>query len=163
MSTPERIAICPGSFDPITLGHEDIIVRALRLADRVGVAIAHSPSQEKRGLFSVEERMEIIREVFSEEPRLQVESFSGLMVDFARKAGATLCVRGLRSGADLDYELPMSRMNSALDSSVETVFLASSPETSFVSASLVREVHGLGGDVSGFVSPAVLERLRKRG
>lgn len=156
------LAICPGSFDPITLGHEDVVRRALRLADRVIVAVAHRASQPKPGLFSVAERLELIRESFREEPRVEAAEFNGLLVEFARRRGAGLLVRGLRAGSDFEYEFQLALMNRELAPEVETAFLAADPRYSFLSASLVREVASLGGDVSGFVSPAVLERLRER-
>jgi pantetheine-phosphate adenylyltransferase len=157
-----RIAICPGSFDPITLGHEDIIHRALRFSDRVIVAVAHRATQAKRGLFSVEERLELIRSVFPDEPRVEAREFQGLLVDFAREAGAQLVVRGLRAVSDFEYEFQMALMNRELSPAMETVFLATDADKSFLSASLVREVASLGGDVSPFVSRPVLERLRER-
>lgn len=159
MSAPDRIAICAGSFDPITLGHEDVVRRALAFADRVIVAVAHKATQQKRGMFTVEERLELIRETFADEPRVEAAEFEGLLVDFARARGAALVVRGLRSVADFEYESQMARMNRALHPGLETLFLASSPETSFVSSTLVREISALGGDVSPFVSPTVLRHL----
>lgn len=161
MSPPGRIAICAGSFDPITLGHEDVVRRALHLADRVVVAVAHRATQAKRGMFTVEERLDLIRETFAGEPRVEAAEFQGLLVDFARRRGASLVVRGLRSVADFEYESQMALMNRALHPGLETVFLPSAPATSFVSSTLVREIASLGGDVSGFVSPPVLRRLRE--
>jgi len=158
-----RIAVCPGSFDPITVRHEDIVRRALRLADRVIVAVAHRSTQAKRGHFEVEERLELIRTVFAEEPRVEAAEFEGLLVDFARDRGATLVVRGLRGVADFEYEFQMAQMNGALHPGLETVFLATAPESSFVSATLVREIASLGGDVSRFVSAPVAARMRERG
>jgi pantetheine-phosphate adenylyltransferase len=158
----ERIAICPGSFDPLTLGHEDIVQRALRLADRVIVAVAYRATQEKRGLFSVEERVELIRSAFAAEPRVEPASFQGLLVDFARERGATLVVRGLRAVADFEYEFQMAQMNRELSPGLETVFMATDASRSYLSATLVREIAQLGGDVSGFVSPPVLRALDAR-
>jgi pantetheine-phosphate adenylyltransferase len=163
MTDSSRTALCPGSFDPVTLGHEDVIRRALGFADRVVVAIAYHATQSKRGLFSVPERLELLRAVFADEPRVEAVEFEGLLVDFADRVGATLVVRGLRGAADFEYEAQMARMNRALRPGIETVFLAAAPERSFVSASLVREVASLGGDVSGFVSPVVLRRIQERG
>jgi pantetheine-phosphate adenylyltransferase len=163
MTDSPRTALCPGSFDPVTLGHEDVIRRALGFADRVIVAIAHHATQSKRGLFSVPERLDLLRAVFADEPRVEAVEFDGLLVDFAGRIGATLVVRGLRGAADFEYEAQMARMNRALRPEIETVFLAAAPERSFVSASLVREVASLGGDVSGFVSPVVLRRIQERG
>lgn len=160
-STP-RIAIYPGSFDPVTLGHEDIARRSLRLADRVIVAVAYSNSQGKSGLFTVEERLEMLREAFEGEDRIECLSFRGLLVDFARACGARVIVRGLRAVSDFEYEFQMAQMNRELMEEVETVFLTPDLGYSFLSASLVREVARLGGDVHNFVSPGVLERLQAR-
>jgi len=158
----QRIAICPGSFDPITLGHEDIIRRGLRFADRIIVAVAHRSTQEKRGLFSVEERVALIRSAFADEPRIQVAEFQGLLVDFARLSGAGLVIRGLRAVSDFEYEFQMALMNRELSPAMETVFLATDADKAFLSASLVREIATLGGDVSRFVSAPVLEALLSR-
>ena len=160
MSEP-RIALCPGSFDPITVGHEDIIRRSLRFADRVVVAVAYRATHVKRGLFPVEERLEMVREVFADEPRVEAASFQGLLVDFARERGASLVVRGLRAVVDFEYEFQMALMNRELSPEMETVFLATDADKAFVSASLVREIASLGGDVAKFVSPPVLRRLRE--
>lgn len=160
--TQPRIAICPGSFDPITLGHEEIIRRSLTFADRILVAVAHRATQTKQGLFSVEERVAMIREVFADEPRVEAVDFTGLLVDFARARGARLIIRGLRAVSDFEYEFQMALMNRELYPDVEAVFLTPNVEYSFLSSSLVREVASLGGDVSRFVSPPVLERLNAR-
>lgn len=162
MTDTARVALCPGSFDPITLGHEDVIRRALGFADRVVVAIAHTATQSKSGLFSVPERVELVRDVFADEPRVEAIEFEGLLVDLADRLGARLVVRGLRGVPDFEYELQMAQMNRALRPSVETVFLAAAAERSFVSSSLVREIARLGGDVSDFVSAPVLRRIRER-
>jgi pantetheine-phosphate adenylyltransferase len=161
MSDP-RIAICPGSFDPITLGHEEIIRRSLSFADHILVAVGHRATQAKQGLFSVEERVELIREVFADEPRVEAVDFTGLLVDFARARGATLIIRGLRAVSDFEYEFQMALMNRELWVHLETVFLTPNVEHSFLSSSLVREVASLGGDVRRFVSPPVLAKLRSR-
>ncbi len=159
MSAPERVAVCPGSFDPVTLGHEDIVRRSLAFADRVIVAVAHSATMAKTGMFTVDERVELIRECFADEPRVEAASFGGLLVDYARQRGARLIVRGVRAVSDYEYELQMARMNRALWEGAETVFLTPAPELSFVSSTLVRQIAALGGDVSPFVSPQVLRRL----
>ena len=161
MTSGARIALFPGAFDPLTLGHEDIVNRTLRFADEVVVAVAHSPSQSKRHLFDVEERLEILREVFVDEPRVRPMEFQGLIVDFAQACGATLLVRGVRSAADFEYETGMARMNRELAPEIDTVYLAAAPRHVFLSASLIREVWGLGGDVSPFVSPRVMRRLEE--
>lgn len=162
MTAEPLLAVCSGSFDPITLGHEDVIRRSLHLADRVLVAVAHRSTHAKAGLFSVEERVDLIREVFADEPRVEVTEFEGLVVELARARGAALIVRGLRTAADFEYEAQMARMNRALAPDVETVFLAASPEHGFLSASLVREVSSMNGDVGAFVSPPVRRRLAER-
>jgi pantetheine-phosphate adenylyltransferase len=162
MSRPERIAVCPGSFDPITRGHEVIIRRALAVADRVVVAVASTASETKRGMFSLPERLGLIAEVFAGEPRVEAASFEGLLVDFARSRAASLIVRGLRGVKDFEYEFQMALMNRELRPEVETVFLAPYAGLSFLSSTLVREIATLGGDVSPFVSEPVLRRLRER-
>ena len=162
MTRASRTAICPGSFDPITAGHEDIIRRSLAFADHVLVAVGHRATQVKQGLFSVEERVAMIDEVFADEPRVEATDFSGLLVDFARQRGATLIVRGLRAVSDFEYEFQMALMNRQLRPETETLFLAPDVEHSFLSASLVREIGALGGNVAPFVSPPVLRRLQQR-
>jgi len=157
-----RIALYPGSFDPVTLGHEDVARRTLRVADRVVVAVAHSASQTRQPAFSVEERLEMLREVFSDEPRISCVSFQGLLVDFAEKIGAGFVVRGLRAVSDFEYEFQMAQMNREMRPGVEFLFLMPDAHLSFLSASLVREVARLGGEVDAFVSPAVLRRLQDR-
>ncbi len=162
--SPERasVAIYPGSFDPITRGHEDIARRALRIADRLIVAVAHSATHTKKGLFSVEERVAMIRDVFADEPRIEATSFEGLLVDFARAQEARVAVRGLRAVSDFEYEFQMAQMNQELWPEFETVFLAPEVDYSFISSSLVRQVASLGGEIGRFVSPAVSEALREK-
>ena len=163
MSRPSPIvALYPGSFDPITRGHEDIVRRGLRVADRIIVAVAHTSTHQKKGLFTVEERVELIREVFAEEERVEATEFTGLLVDFARARGAHLVIRGLRAISDFEYELQMAQMNRELWSEVETIFLVPDVNNSFLSSSLVREVAALRGDVSSFVDAAVLARLEEK-
>lgn len=156
------VAIYPGSFDPITKGHEDLIRRCLNIADTVVVAVAHIATESKQGMFSVQERVELIQAVFGGDERVVVESFQGLMVDFARAKGARLVVRGLRAVSDFEYELQMAQMNRELFPELETVFLAPEVEFSFLSSSLIREISSLGGDVTRFVSEPVLARLMAR-
>lgn len=156
----ERVALYPGSFDPLTNGHLDILSRARRLADRVVVAILENDA--KTPLFSVAERMDMIREIVGDDPATPVRSFSGLLVDFAREAGATLIVRGLRAVSDYEYELQMALMNRRLTPSIETVFLMAKEEYSYVSSRLVKEVARLGGDLSGLVPESVRLRLLAR-
>lgn len=156
------IAIYPGSFDPITRGHEDIARRTLRLADKLIMAVAHTSTQSKNGLFTVEERVDLISEVFQDEERVETMAFEGLLMDFAKAQGARFVIRGLRAVSDFEYELQMAQMNRELWDEVETVFLAPEVDYSFLSSSLVREIGRLGGDVSRFVSPSVLERLGEK-
>jgi len=153
----ERIALYPGSFDPLTNGHLDILSRARRLADRVIVAILEN--DEKVPLFSVAERMQMIQEIVGHDSTISVRSFSGLLVDFAHDAGATLIVRGLRAVSDYEYELQMALMNRRLSPTVETVFLMAKEEFSYVSSRLVKEVARLRGDLKGLVPEAVRQRL----
>jgi pantetheine-phosphate adenylyltransferase len=156
------LAIYPGSFDPVTLGHEDIARRTLRLTDRLLLAVAETATQSKAPLFSVQERVELLEEIFRDDPRVECTSFSGLLMDFARECGAHCIIRGLRAVSDFEYEFQMAQMNRELWSEVETVFLTPDTPYSFLSASLVREVALLGGDVSSFVSPPVLKALRRK-
>jgi pantetheine-phosphate adenylyltransferase len=159
---PERVAIYPGSFDPITYGHEDIVRRGLHFVDRIVVAVAYHATHAKRGLFSIDERIEMIREVFADEPRVEVTAFEGLLVEFARSRDVKLIIRGLRAVSDFEYEFQMALMNRKLLPEIETVFLAPDARHSFLSASLVREVASLGGDVSDFVAPVVRRRLEAK-
>jgi len=156
------VAIYPGSFDPITKGHEDVARRSLRIADRLVVAVARESSQTKGSLFSVEERLEMVQEVFEDDDRIEAVKFEGLLVDLAQEIGAHFVVRGLRAVSDYEYEFEMAQMNRELWSGAETVFLTPNQQYSFLSASLVREVSRLGGDVSRFVSEPVLRRLQRR-
>ena len=163
MTEPQRTAaIYPGSFDPITNGHEDIVHRTLTFCERVIVAVGHRATQPKQGLFDIDERVEMIREVFRDEDRVEVAAFSGLLVDFARERDVRLVVRGLRAVSDFEYEFQMALMNRDLSPRLETLFLAPDTRYSYLSASLVREIASLGGDVSDFVDPLVLERLMEK-
>ena len=155
------VAIYPGSFDPITKGHEDVARRSLRIADRVVVAVAHTASQAKGNLFSVEERLEMVQEVFQDDDRIEGCQFEGLLVDFAREMGSQFVIRGLRAVSDFEFEFQMAQMNRELWSEAETVFLTPDQKYAFLSASQVREVSRLGGDVSRFVSAPVLRRLQR--
>ena len=156
------VAVYPGSFDPVTLGHEDVVRRTLRFCDRLVMGVAATATHPKGSLFPVPERLQMIREVFAGESRVECVSFSGLLVDFARDEGARFIIRGLRAVSDFDYEFQMAQMNRELWDEVETIFLTPEVHYSFLSATLVREVASLGGDVSTFVSPMVLERLQRR-
>jgi pantetheine-phosphate adenylyltransferase len=156
------IAIYPGSFDPLTRGHEDIARRTLRIADHLIIGVAHHATQSKQGLLSVGERVEVIRDVFRDEERVEAVAFQGLLVDFAKARGAHFIIRGLRAVSDFEYEFQMAQMNRELWSEVETLFLAPEVDYSFLSSSLVRQVFSLGGDVSRFVSPQVLSSLQAK-
>ncbi len=158
----EHVAVYPGSFDPLTLGHDDIILRGLRIVDRLIVAVAETATQEKRGLFTLEERVSVISEMYAGEPGVEVVSFSGLLVDFARSRGARLIIRGLRAVSDFEYEFQMALMNRSLWPELDVIFMAPDNRYTFLSASLVREVARLGGDVSEYVPPAVLDRMVER-
>jgi pantetheine-phosphate adenylyltransferase len=158
----KHLAIYPGSFDPLTHGHEDIVRRALRFADRVIVAVAHRRTQHKSGLFDINERVELIRAVFADEPRVEAAEFEGLLVNYAKSRNARIMIRGLRAVSDFEYEFQMALMNRQLWPEIETVFLAPDTRYSYLSASLVREIGSLGGDISDFVSPVVLEHLQKK-
>jgi len=156
-----RKAICPGSFDPVTNGHIDIIGRAAGLFDEVVVGVGVNKSKARARLFTPEERMEMLRDVCAPYPNVSVAGFTGLLTDFCQANGIHAIVKGLRAVSDFDYELQMAQMNSSL-TPVETVFVPTSPEYSFLASSLVKEVAAFGGDVSGLVPPSVLERLTRR-
>jgi len=164
MSLPQRpenvVAIYPGSFDPITNGHLDLIDRGSRLADRLIVAILKNDG--KSGLFSLADRTEMLQEVIQQFPNVEVASFDGLLVDFAAQTGAHIILRGIRAISDYEYELQMALMNRRLRPDVETVFLMASEAHSFISSRLVKEVVSLGGNIAGLVPPSVEQRLRKR-
>lgn len=154
-----RRAACPGSFDPVTNGHIDIISRAALLFDEVVVAVGVNKSKNR--LFTAEERMEMLTEAVRPFPNVTVDGFTGLLTDFCRDRGVVAIVKGLRAVSDFDYELQMAQMNSSL-ADIETVFVPTSPEYSFLASSLVKEVATFGGDVSKLVPPFVLERLTAR-
>lgn len=156
------LALYPGSFDPPTLGHEDIAHRTLRVADRLVVAVAHTATQAKQPAFSLDERLAMLRELFAGDERISCVSFEGLLVDFVRKIGANFVVRGLRAVSDFEYEFQMAQMNREMYPDAEFIFLTPDARLSFLSASLVREVASLGGDVSAFVSEPVLRRMHER-
>src|SRR3954463_16338291 len=155
-----RVAIYAGSFDPITRGHEDLMHRSLEYVDRLPVAVAINST--KTPLFTIEERVALIGEVFRDEPRIEVRSFGGLLVDFAREGGASLLVRGLRAVSDFEYEYQMALMNRHLSPKLETVFMMPSLDTTYISASMVREVARFGGDVHDLVHPKVAAALRAK-
>ena len=151
--------VCPGSFDPVTLGHLDVIGRTAALVEEVVVAVGSNMS--KRAWFTPDERVVMLREACAAWPNVTVTLFDGLLVDFCREAGVSAIAKGLRSAADFDYELPMAQMNAHL-TGVDTLFVPTSARWSFVSSSLVREVAGLGGDVDAFLTGAVAVQVRRR-
>ena len=160
MSREPRVAIYPGSFDPLTNGHVDIITRGARLFDEIVVAVLLNP--EKSPLFTFDERVDIAREVFASLPNVQVDVFEGLLVDYARRRRATAIVRGLRAISDFEYEMQMALMNRRLSGDIETVFMMPAEAYTYVSSRLVKEIHALGGNVSGLVPPVVEARLRDK-
>ena len=155
-----RTAIYPGSFDPPTRGHEDLVRRSLALCDRLIVAVALNSS--KQPLFSVEERLALLQTTLGGEPAVTIEAFDGLLVDFAKKVGAGMVVRGLRAVADFEYEFQMALMNRQLHPQLETVFLVPAVDLTYLSSSLVREVARHGGDVSALVHPEVDAALTRK-
>jgi pantetheine-phosphate adenylyltransferase len=157
---PSHVAIYPGSFDPITNGHLDLIERGSRLAERLIVAVLRN--RDKRPLFSVEERVEMLHEAVARYPNVDVGSFDGLLVDYAAAQGARMILKGIRAVSDYEHEWQMALMNRRLRPEIETVFLMAGEAYSFVSSKLVKEVLSLGGDISGLVPPAVEGRLKKR-
>jgi pantetheine-phosphate adenylyltransferase len=161
LETSERIAVYPGTFDPITMGHLDIISRGLHMFDRIIVAVAKHPQKEP--LFSLEERLTMIRLCFPEqEKRVQIEAVSGLLVDFAYTSGAKVIIRGLRAVSDFEYEFQLALMNRRLEREVETVFLMTGFRWIYISSSIIKDAARHGGDVSGLVPDHVCEKLRER-
>ncbi|MER7081373.1 pantetheine-phosphate adenylyltransferase [Saccharopolyspora kobensis] len=154
-----RRAVCPGSYDPVTNGHLDIIERSSKLFDEVVVAVLINKS--KKSLFSVEERLDMLREVTEPWPNVRIDAWHGLLVDYCRTNGIGAIVKGLRAVSDFDYELQMAQMNQQL-SGVETMFMSTNPQYSFLASSLVKEVATYGGDVSNLVPPKIEQRLRQR-
>jgi pantetheine-phosphate adenylyltransferase len=155
-----HIAVYPGTFDPMTNGHVDLVRRGCNIFDRVLVAVL--TNTDKAPLFTAEERMGHIRAVFRSQPKVRVKAFSGLLVDFLRSEGSQVVVRGLRVVSDFEYEFQMALMNRHLDPGVETLFLTPKEELSYLSSRLVKEVHQLGGDVSGLVPPVVQRALKRK-
>ena len=156
----EAVAVYPGTFDPFTRGHEDLVRRASRLFDGIIVAIA--ASRGKAPIFNLDERVAIAREVLAPFPNVEVTGFDGLLMDFLNARGARLILRGLRAASDFEYEFQMAGMNRKLYPDIETVFLTPADEYMFISATMVREIAHLGGDVSKFVHPIVMDRLRDK-
>ena len=157
---PESSAIYPGSFDPITNGHADIIPRGLRVFDRIVVAVLKTPN--KAPLFTTKERVKMSQEIFASRKEVEVRAFDGLLVDFARSQGTPVVIRGLRAISDFEYEFQMALMNRSLAADIETFFMMPSVNYSFLSSNLVREVAGLGGSVDGLVPHPVARRLRAK-
>lgn len=155
-----KIAIVPGSFDPITYGHIDIIKRSAQLFDEVIVAILVNP--DKKYLFTLEEREEMINESIKDFKNVKVDSFSGLLVNYARKVNSTVIVRGLRAVSDFEYEMQLTFMNKALDDNIETFYMMANKQYSFISSSIVKGVSGFGADLSKFVPKHVEEKLEKK-
>ncbi|VAX30511.1 Phosphopantetheine adenylyltransferase [hydrothermal vent metagenome] len=151
----KRIAVCPGTFDPVTNGHIDIVMRSLSIFDEIVVAVA--PNPKKTPLFKIEERMDLIRESFKALDRVTIESFDGLLVDYVKQKGGVAIVRGLRAISDFEYELQMALMNRRLDSVIETVFMMPSEEYSFLTSTIIKEIASFGGSVKGLV-PEIVEK-----
>jgi pantetheine-phosphate adenylyltransferase len=149
----KKIAVFPGSFDPVTRGHESLILRALDLFDEIIIAVGENP--EKRSYFSLERRKEWLSEVFAKQPRVRIEIYSGLTVDFCRKMNAGFILRGLRTSADFEFERSIGQMNRAMEPGVETVFLLSEPQYNSLSSSIVRDILLNGGNVSQFVPASI--------
>ena len=155
-----NIAVYPGSFDPVTYGHIDIIKRASKISDKLIVGVLMNSS--KRGLFTIEERVELLREFTKDMSNVEIKSFEGLLVDFAKNNQANTIIRGLRAITDFDYELQMAQTNRALYDKADTIFIPTSIEYSFLSSTTVKEIASLGGDIKKFVAPYVEKRLREK-
>lgn len=155
-----KIAICPGSFDPATNGHIDIITRSGLLFDKVIVAVLNNPN--KKPLFSVEERVELLRKTCGSIKNIEIDSFSGLLIEYAKSKNANAIVKGLRAVSDFEYELQMALMNKKLNPDIETVFMMTSSKYSYLSSSLVKEVASLGGCIRGLVPEIIEEEIHKR-
>ena len=153
-------AVYPGTFDPMTMGHVDLVKRASKLFDIVIIAIASSDS--KKPMFSLKERIEIGNKIFAEDPKVEVVGFSGLLVNFAKDNDANILIRGLRVVADFEYEFQLANMNRAMSPDIESVFLTPKEEYSYISSSLVKEIATMGGDVTRFVDPVTLEALNQK-
>ena len=153
-------AVYPGTFDPMTMGHVDLVKRASKLFDSVIIAIASSDS--KKPMFSLEERIEIGNKIFADDPKVEVVGFSGLLVNFAKDNDANILIRGLRVVADFEYEFQLANMNRAMSPDIESVFLTPKEEYSYISSSLVKEIATMGGDVTRFVDPVTLDALYQK-
>jgi len=155
-----RIAVYPGSYDPLTKGHIDIIKRGLKMFDKIIVAVLKNPS--KTYLFNIEERLDMLNEIFKDHKEIEVDCFEGLIVDYLKKKGATIIVRGLRAISDFDIEFQMALMNRNIDKEIETVFLVPSVCYSFLSSRLVKEIYELGGEIKSMVPSTVDKKLKER-
>ena len=155
-----KIAIYPGSFDPITYGHLDILKNAAGIFDKVIIAVAHNDA--KSGFLSIEERVELIKKSITDIENAEVDSFDGLTIEYAKKRGANVLIRGLRAVSDFEFEMQLSQTNSALCDDIKTVFLTTKPKYNFISSSTIKEIYANGGDISKFVPKAVDEYLSKR-
>lgn len=155
-----KIAIYPGTFDPVTNGHIDIMKRALTLFDKLIVAVAHNP--QKNPIFTVEQRADFIRKSTTELENLEVDSFGNLLTDYAKNRGASAIIKGLRAVSDFDFELQMGLMNRTLNKSLETIFMIPSEEYSFLSSKIIKEIASLQGEVKNFVPPSVLKGLKEK-
>jgi pantetheine-phosphate adenylyltransferase len=160
--TDGRVAICPGTYDPVTYGHLDIITRAANVFDRVVVGVVNQPIRKQQTVFSAEERMTFLRQAVSDQPNVEVEVFSILLVEFARECGASAIVKGLRAISDFEYEFEMNQLNRKLAPDIESVYILASPDHSFIRSSGVKEIATFGGDVSDLVPPPVAEALIER-
>ncbi len=156
----KHIAVYPGTFDPVTNGHIDLVERSLRIFDELVVAVAVNP--KKQPLFSLDERIDLFRKAISRHKRVTIEGFDGLLVDYVREKGAVGIIRGLRAVSDFEYEMQMALMNRRLDSNIETVFLMPNEEYSFITSTIVKEAASYGGDVSSLVPKVVVEKLKKK-
>jgi len=157
---PLKLAVYPGSFDPVTFGHLDIIERALKVFDGVIVAVARN--SEKNSLFTVKERIELLSEILADRPQAKIETFDGLLVDFVRQRGASVIIRGLRAVSDFEYEFQLAQMNRSITKDVETLFMMTSVPYSYLSSSIVKEVSSLNGPVDKLVPPLVKTALDKK-
>jgi pantetheine-phosphate adenylyltransferase len=155
-----HIAIYPGSFDPITNGHMDIIARGLEIFDRVIIAVARN--SEKNSLFKVQERIELIKRLVDDNPRVEVDTFDGLLIDYVVAREARVILRGLRAVSDFEYEFQLAQMNHSLSEQIETLFMMTSTQNAYLSSSIVKEVASLNGEIDNFVPPLVAEELRRK-
>lgn len=155
MSVREGVCVYPGSFDPVTSGHLDLIERAAKVFPRVIVAVLNNPS--KRGFFSVQERVRLLEKACRHLPKVEIDSFEGLLVDYMKKAGAGIVIRGLRAVTDFESEFLMAQVNHQISPEIETLFMMTSPQYAYISSSVVREIGGFGGEISSFVPASILE------